>query len=141
VDLEQMREFNNRIIEEFRANNGTVTSMPFGRSVVLVHHKGAKSGVERINPLVHVRQDDDTWLIAASKAGAPSHPAWYHNLLAHPHTSIETPDDGVVDVQADELHGAERDQAWNKFKEFDNAFAEYEARTHRTIPVIALRRR
>ncbi|KUP95940.1 nitroreductase family deazaflavin-dependent oxidoreductase [Thermobifida cellulosilytica] len=136
-----MNDFNRKIIEEFRANGGTVTSAPFGRTLVLVHHRGAKSGIERVNPLVHVRQDPDTWLVAASKGGAPDNPAWYHNLLAHPETTIETPDDGVVDVRVEELTGEERDAAWERFKAERPGFREYEKKTARTIPVLALRRR
>lgn len=108
---------------------------------MLVHHIGAKSGTERITPLMHVRRDEDTWLIAASKAGAPTNPAWYHNLLAHPETVIETPDDGEVAVTATELLGVERDTAWEQFKQASDGFREYEERTARVIPVLALTRR
>ena len=96
-------DYNDRIIAEFRANDGEVAH--FGRDLVLVHHVGAKSGIERVSPLMGIRVDDDTWLIAASKAGAPSHPAWYHNLLAHPEVLIETADAGTVAVRARELIG------------------------------------
>lgn len=138
--MAEFNDFNQKVIEEFRANSGTVTVAPFGRTLVLVHHKGAKSGKARINPVMHVRQDADTWLIADSKAGAPDNPAWYHNLLAHPETKIETPDDGIVDVVVVELTGAQRDQAWEQFKSASSGFADYEERTDRTIPVLALRR-
>lgn len=134
-------DFNQKVIEEFRANDGTVTSAPFGRSLVLVHHKGAKTGKERVNPLMHVREDSNTWYVAASKAGAPDNPDWYYNLKANPETKIETPDDGIVEVTAEELTGSDRDQAWEKFKAASDGFKEYEDRTDRTIPVVALRRR
>ena len=133
--------WNQQIIDEFRSNGGTVTSAPFGRTLVLVHHLGAKSGLARITPVMHVRADTDTWLIAASKAGAPSNPAWYYNLLANPDTVIETPDEGEVEVHVDELTGAERDAAWERFKEASDGFRQYEERTERVIPVLALRRR
>lgn len=136
-----MSDWNQPIIDEFRANGGTVTTAPFGRSLVLLRHIGAKSGTERVTPLMHIRQDSDTWLITASKAGAPENPAWYHNLLAHPEVEIETPDDGVVAVRAVALTGADRDAAWERFKAVGGAFGEYEQRTTRTIPVLALRRR
>lgn len=132
-------DYNDRIIAEFRANDGEVAH--FGRDLVLVHHVGAKSGIERVSPLMGIRVDDDTWLIAASKAGAPSHPAWYHNLLAHPEVLIETADAGTVAVRARELIGAERDEAWTRFTTRSKSFADYEARTTRVIPVIALERR
>ncbi|MEU0313668.1 nitroreductase/quinone reductase family protein [Nocardioides sp. NPDC006273] len=80
-------------------------------------------------------------MIAASKAGAPDNPAWYHNLLANPETKIETPADGVVEVQVSELTGAERDSAWERFKAMSPGFGEYEAKTDRVIPVLALHRR
>ncbi|GGR41281.1 deazaflavin-dependent oxidoreductase (nitroreductase family) [Nocardioides luteus] len=138
---ESYKDWNQAIIDEFRSNDGNVTSVPFGRGLVLVHHVGRKSGVERVSPVAHIRQDDDTWLIAASKAGAPENPAWYHNLLANPETKIETPDDGVVEVEVSELTGAERDAAWERFKEMSPGFADYEKKTDRVIPVLALRRR
>ena len=110
-------DWNQQIIDTFRANNGVVPQ--FGRSLI--------------------RDGEDTWLIAASKAGAPDNPAWYHNLLAHPDVDIETPD-GVVPVRAEELTGAEREAAWAKFTVIPT-FAEYQRNTTRTIPVLALRRR
>jgi deazaflavin-dependent oxidoreductase (nitroreductase family) len=132
-------QFNDGIIDEFRTNDGTVSQ--FGRDLVLVHHRGARSGVERIAPLRAIRTSPDTWLIAASKAGAPENPAWFHNLVAHPDTQIETPDDGMVPVSATVLHGAERDAAWSEFTSVSPAFGEYEQRTTRVIPVVELSRR
>lgn len=137
----EYEDMNRQIIDEFRANGGTVSSRPFGRSLVLVHHIGAKSGIDRTTPVMHIRQDDDTWLIAASKAGMPENPAWYYNLLAHPDTVIETPDDGEVPVTVTDLAGAERDAAWARFTEASPGFRAYEQRTTRTIPVLALTRR
>ena len=135
------KDWNQSIIDEFRSNDGNVTSVPFGRGLVLVHHTGAKTGKERVSPVANLHPDADTWLIAASKAGAPENPAWYHNLLAHPVTKIETPDEGVVEVEVSELTGAERDAAWERFKAMSPGFGEYEAKTDRVIPVLALRRR
>ncbi|PUB27677.1 deazaflavin-dependent oxidoreductase (nitroreductase family) [Promicromonospora sp. AC04] len=137
----QYAQWNQKIIDEFRANSGTVNSAPFGRSLVLVHHTGAKSGTERITPVMYIRQDPDTWLIAASKAGTPENPAWYHNLLAHPDTTIETPDDGVVAVHVVDLKGEERDAAWDRFTTISPGFRAYQERTTRIIPVLALGRR
>lgn len=134
-----MSDWNRKVIEEFRANGGAVTN--FGRELVLLHHVGAKSGTERVTPVRGIRPDGDTWFIAASKAGAPDNPDWYHNLLANPDVAIETPDDGTVEVHVDELTGAERDAAWDRFKAASDGFREYEERTERTIPVLALRRR
>lgn len=135
-----MSDWNAGIITEFRENGGTVTQAGFGRNLVLVHHVGAKSGKERIAPVYAIRADADTWLIAASKAGAPQNPSWFHNLVAHPDITIETPDDGVVDVHADVLEGAERDAQWARFAA-NPGFAAYQEKTTRTIPVVALRKR
>ena len=135
---DMFNDWNQRIIDTFRANAGEVPQ--FGRSLVLVHHIGAKSGLERVSPVMALRDGDDTWLIAASKAGAPENPAWYHNLRANPEAEIETPD-GVVLVRAEELVGADRDAAWSRFTAVSTGFAEYEAKTTRTIPVLALKRR
>ncbi|GIG29783.1 nitroreductase/quinone reductase family protein [Cellulomonas marina] len=136
-----MADWNQQIIEEFRASGGTVTTMGFGRTLVLVHHVGARTGTERVAPLRAIRVDDDTWLVAASKAGAPENPAWFHNLVAHPETVVETPDDGTVPVRAEVLVGDERDAAWARFTSASRGFAEYQEKTARVIPVVALRRR
>lgn len=135
-----LHNWNDSIIAEFRANNGTVTQNGFGRRLILVHHIGAKSGQTRVSPVAAIRQDDDTWLIAASKAGAPDNPAWYHNLRANPDVQIETPDDGVVSVRATVLEGADRDEAWARFTKLSPAFAQYQEKTDRIIPIVALRR-
>lgn len=132
-------EWNQRVIDEFRANAGAVGD--FGRSLVLLHHTGARSGTERVTPVRGIRADPDTWWIAASKAGMPENPAWFHNLLAHPDVVIETPDDGDVPVHAVVLPRAERDAAWEQFKAASEGFASYEQRTTRVIPVVALHRR
>jgi len=137
-----MAGWNDEIIAEFRRTGGSVESRGFGRRLVLLHHRGAKSGTERVTPVMAIRTDDDTWLIAASKAGAPENPHWFHNLLAHPDIEIETPDDGVVAVHADRLEGAERDEGWRRFTALPGGgFASYETKTSRTIPVLRLRRR
>jgi deazaflavin-dependent oxidoreductase (nitroreductase family) len=133
--------WNDAVIEEFRATGGTVTTGGFGRRLVLLHHVGARTGLERVSPVMAVRDDADTWFVAASKGGAPDHPGWYHNLVAHPDVEIETPDDGVVAVRARELLGVERDEAWARFTAMSAGFRQYESRTSRTIPVIALHRR
>lgn len=129
-----MADWNDTIIEEFRANGGTVTTAGFGRSLVLVHHTGARSGEERVAPLMGLHPSDDVWLIAASAAGAPKHPAWFFNLVAHP-------DDSTVAVHARVLEGEERDAGWARFTSASEGFKEYEKKTSRVIPVLELRRR
>lgn len=140
--MADFQDWNAKVIAEFREKGGEVTeAAAFGRSLVLVHHLGARTGTERVTPLVHVRDDEDTWLVAASKAGAPDNPDWYHNLRAHPEVSIETGDEGVVEVRVEELAGADRDAGYERFKQLSDGFREYEEKTSRTIPVLALRRR
>jgi deazaflavin-dependent oxidoreductase (nitroreductase family) len=139
--MTRYQQWNQQIIDEFRTNAGTVTTAGFGRNLVLLHHVGAKTGQQRVTPVRVIRDGADTWLIAASKGGAPEHPAWYHNLRANPDITIETPDDGTVPVHARVLVGAERDDAWARFTAVSDSFRQYELRTSRTIPVIALHRR
>ena len=131
--------WNDQVIAEFHANNGTVER--FGRGLVLIHHIGAKSGEERIAPARALPDGVDAWLVAASKAGAPDNPAWYHNLIANPDVWIETPDDGTVAVHAEVLQGGERNEAWERFTEASPGFRDYEQKTTRTIPVVRLHRR
>jgi deazaflavin-dependent oxidoreductase (nitroreductase family) len=136
---DEMQDFNTKIIEEFRANDGVVGPPFEGAPMVLVHHTGAKSGTERVTPLVYQPLGDD-WAIFGSKAGAPDHPAWFHNLVANPETSIEVGAE-TVPVTATVLEGAERDEIWEKQKELMPGFADYEKATTRTIPVVLLTRR
>ncbi|WP_336921483.1 nitroreductase family deazaflavin-dependent oxidoreductase [Aquipuribacter sp. SD81] len=131
-------DWNQRIIEAFRANGGEVEQ--FGRSLVLVHHVGARTGTERVSPVMGFPTDAG-WLVVASKAGAPEHPAWYRNLLANPSTTLEAPDEGEVAVQVRELDPDERAVAWRRITSEAPGFADYEKRTDRVIPVLELTRR
>jgi deazaflavin-dependent oxidoreductase (nitroreductase family) len=133
--------WNDSVIAEFRANGGEVTLGGFGKNLVLVHSLGATSGAERITPVLGRRSGED-WVVAASNAGAPKHPAWFHNLIAHPDTTIETADSGTVEVAASELTGAEYDTEWAGFVGQSQAFAEYQEKAgSRKIPLVRLRRR
>ncbi|CAM3919030.1 nitroreductase/quinone reductase family protein [Smaragdicoccus niigatensis] len=132
---------NDTIVAEFRANNGTVTTGGFGRHLILVHHIGNKTGTERVTPLFAMRKDQDTWVMVATKAGAPTDPDWLHNLRAFPEVTIETPDDGTVPVRAEEITGPERDAIWAHLTQLVPLLGEYQAKTTRVIPVIALHRR
>lgn len=139
---EAVSDFNQGIIDEFRANGGTVTAMGFGRGLALVHSVGAKSGQPRVNPLAAIR-DDEGWLLPASAGGSPKNPSWYHNLKAHPDVEIEYPDEdggiSTAQVTATELTGAARDEAWDRFKARSSGFAEYEKTAQgRVIPVFRL---
>ena len=134
-------DFNTRIIEEFRANGGKVGGPFDGAPMVLLHHRGAKTGQERVNPLVY-QPVDSAFAIFASKGGAPSHPDWYRNLLANPDTVVEIGTDSIP-VRARELTGDERKGIWERQKEQMPGFSEYESKTKgvREIPVILLERR
>lgn len=134
-----MNDFNATIIDEFRANDGRVGGPFEGAPMILVHHTGARSGTERVTPLVYLPDGDD-WVIFASRAGAPNNPAWYHNLVANPETTVEVGAE-TVEVAASEAVGAERDRLFEAQKAVMPQFAEYEAKTDRTIPVLVLRRR
>jgi len=133
-----MSNFNQGIIEEFRANGGKVAS--FGDApMVLITTTGAKTGKTLVTPLVSQPQDDGTLYIFASYAGAPKNPAWYHNLVAHPEVEVEFGTDRFT-ATATPLTGAERDRVFDRQKEIFPTFAEYEAKTTRIIPVVALTR-
>jgi deazaflavin-dependent oxidoreductase (nitroreductase family) len=129
-------DFNRRNIEEFRANHGRLGGPFEGAPVLLLHSKGARSGQERVTPMMYMA-DGDRYLVFASAAGADRNPAWYHNLVAHPDATIEV-GDGHVGVHAVELHGAERDAKYAVQAERYPGFAEYERKTTRRIPVLAL---
>jgi len=101
-------DFNARIIEEFRANGGRVGGPFEGQPLLLLHHVGARSGQQRVNPLVYQR-DDGRYVIFASKAGAPTNPDWYHNLKAHPEADIEV-GTAKIAVRASEATGEERER-------------------------------
>jgi len=133
-----MSNYNQGIIEEFRANGGKVAS--FGDApMVIITTTGAKSGKTLVTPLVSQPQDDGTLYIFASYAGAPKNPAWYHNLVAHPEVEVEFGTDRFT-ATATPLTGAERDRVFDRQKEIFPTFAEYEAKTTRIIPVVALTR-
>jgi deazaflavin-dependent oxidoreductase (nitroreductase family) len=132
-------DFNAKVIDEFRANAGRVGGNFDGMPILLLHHTGAKSGAERVNPLAY-QADDGRYVIFASKAGAPEHPGWYHNLKANPETTIEVGAE-TLPVLAEEATGAERDRLYATQAERIPQFAEYEKSAGRTIPVMVLSRR
>lgn len=138
--MSDMDDFNAGVIADFRENGGKVGGPFDGAPMVLVHHRGAKSGVERVTPLMY-RPDGERVIIFASKAGAPDNPAWYFNLVAHPDTTIEIGTETDVAVRATVLKGAERDRIWDAQKADVPQFAEYEVSAgDRVIPVVALDR-
>jgi deazaflavin-dependent oxidoreductase (nitroreductase family) len=129
-------DFNTRIIEEFRANAGRVGGPFEGATLLLLHTDGAKSGQHYVTPVVTV-EDQGRYIIFASKAGAPHHPSWLHNLKANPNLHIEI-GDRKLEVTAEEVTGAERDRLYKEQVERMPQFAEYQAATERVIPIVAL---
>jgi deazaflavin-dependent oxidoreductase (nitroreductase family) len=129
-------ETNARIIEEFRANDGRVGGAFEGMPLLLLHHTGAKSGTRRVNPVAYLA-DDGRYVVFASRGGAPSNPAWYHNLVAHPEATVEVGTD-TIDVLASEASGEERERLYGAQVERIPQFGEYQKRTQRLIPVIVL---
>jgi deazaflavin-dependent oxidoreductase (nitroreductase family) len=129
-------DWNQSVIEEFRANGGTVGGQFAGAPLLILHSTGAKSGQERVIPLMY-RPEGDDLVIFASKGGAPTNPDWLHNLRAHPKASVEVGGD-TKQVVAREAQGDERERIWAAHKEAYPGFAEYEAKTDRVIPVVIL---
>lgn len=130
---------NAEVIDEYRANDGKVGGMFEGESLVLLHHVGAKSGVERVSP-VALHTEDDRMFVFASKAGLAENPAWYHNLVAHPETAVEL-GSRTIPVRAVVVTGDERDAVFARNAAVRPQFAEYQATVDRLIPVIELVRR
>jgi deazaflavin-dependent oxidoreductase (nitroreductase family) len=133
-----MDEFNKGVIEEFRANGGRVGGPFEGAPLLLLTSIGAKSGAPRTTPLMYL-PDGERLVIFASKAGAPSHPAWYHNLLANRSATIEVGGD-TFDVDVDVASGEERERLFSQQSELMPQFADYAQKTTREIPVVVLER-
>jgi deazaflavin-dependent oxidoreductase (nitroreductase family) len=129
-------DWNSKIIEEFRANQGKVGGPFAGAPLLLLHTVGAKTGQPRVNPVMY-QPVGGSYAIFATKGGAPTHPAWYHNLLAHPRVSAEIGSQ-TVPLVARVAEGAERDRIWAVQKRDQPGFADYETKTTRQIPVIIL---
>lgn len=136
--MSELNNWNQRIIEEFRANHGKVGGPFEHASMLLLHTKGAKTGGERLAPLVF-QADGDRVVIFASKGGAPTNPDWFHNIKANPDVTVEVGDE-VYAARATIATGEERERLWSRQKELAPMFAEYEKRAPREIPVIVLER-
>ena len=136
-----MSGWNERVIAEFRENDGVTKG--WGKSLVVMHTVGARSGELRLAPVMGLRDGAGGWFVVASKGGAPEHPAWYHNLVAHPSFDVEAHIDGrvqTVPVTAHELSGAEYDETWSSFVAKSAAFQEYADRAGRVLPIFRLQR-
>ena len=130
--------WNQAIIDEFRANSGKVGGPFAGKTLLLLHTVGARSGQERINPVATI-QDGDRLVIIASKAGAPTNPDWYYNILAHPRVMVEFGTE-QFQAQAEIVTEPERTRYYNRMVEMMPGFADYQRKTTRVIPVIRLTR-
>ncbi len=130
---------NAQIIAEFRANAGKVGGMFEGAPLLLLHSTGAKSGAERVTPMMYQAVGDD-FAVFASYAGGPKNPAWFHNLVANPDASVEVGTD-IVEVTARVADGEEREVIWTTQRERYPVFAGYEQKITRQIPVVVLERR
>lgn len=131
-----IRQINTRVIEQFRAG-GPIEGMNRD-GLVLLTTTGAKSGQTRTTPMMFHR-DGDRLLVIASNVGAPKHPDWYVNLVAHPHVVVEVGSERF-DATATPLTGIERERAWTTLKQTYPFFAEHETKTSRQIPVVELTR-
>ena len=136
--MSEPSDWNTKIIEEFRANGGEVGGPFEGAPMLLLHTTGAKSGKERVNPVVY-QQVGDEIAVFASKAGAPSDPDWYRNLVANPDVTVEIGRETVA-MHARVAEGEERTRIWEKQKQEMPGFADYEAKAGREIPVVVLSR-
>ena len=133
-----MSDRNKKIIEEFRANSGKVGGFFANNTLLLLHTTGAKSGEERINPLVTF-EDSERLVVIASKGGAPSHPAWYHNLVANPVVGVEY---GTEEFQAQAriTSEPERTELYEMMEKRMASFSGYKEKAGRIIPVVTLTR-
>jgi deazaflavin-dependent oxidoreductase (nitroreductase family) len=134
-----MSDWNAEIIDEFRENDGRVGGMFEGAPLLLLHHVGAKTGTERVSPLMYQAVNGD-FAVFASKAGADTNPDWFYNLMANPQTKVEIGIDTTT-VRARVTEGTEHDRIWEQQKHAWPRFAEYERTTSRNvIPVVVLER-
>ncbi|MFE4669468.1 nitroreductase/quinone reductase family protein [Streptomyces sp. NPDC056716] len=130
-------DFNQQVIDEFRARQGRVGGYFEGARLILLTTTGARTGARHTTPLGFLADGDGRILVIASAGGSPRHPAWYHNVLAHPRVTVES---GVFRYEADAtvLTGEERERAWTRAVETDEGWAEYQRKAGRVIPVVAL---
>ncbi len=133
-----MSDFNKKIIEEFRANDGKVGGHFANNTLLLLHTTGARSGKERVNPLVTF-EDDGRLVVVASKGGAPSHPDWYHNVLANPVVEVEYGPEKFK-ARASVTEEPERTELYAKMEDQMASFSDYKVKAGRVIPVITLTR-
>jgi deazaflavin-dependent oxidoreductase (nitroreductase family) len=135
--LLHMSDWNTNVIEEFRANGGKVGGNFEGAPLLLLHTTGAKSGLERVNPVMYQELGDGRIAVFASKAGMDTHPDWYHNLVVNPDVTAEIGTE-TRNFRSRTATNSEREPIWSKQKHDYPGFADYEMKTSRQIPVIIL---
>ena len=129
-------DWNAQVIAEFRKNHGKVGGNFEGAPLLLLHTIGRRSGKPRVNPVMYLK-DGDRYFVFASKAGADSHPDWFRNLQEQPDVRIEVGDQ-TIDVHAEEIRGQERNRLYERQASLYSGFADYQRKTKRVIPVVAL---
>lgn len=134
--MSDVTDWNAKIIEEFRANDGRVGGQFEGAPVLLLHTTGAKTGQERVNPMMFLDLDGHRYVFA-SKAGADTNPDWYHNLVAHPGVTVEAGTQ-TYPATAVALKEPERSRVYEEQARRYPGFAEYQEKTSRVIPVVEL---
>jgi deazaflavin-dependent oxidoreductase (nitroreductase family) len=132
-------DYNTRIVEEFRATGGHPGGEWEGTPMLLIHHLGVRSGIERVTPLGCFPLGDGRFAIVASAGGSPAHPGWYHNLKASPAITVEEGGDTFTAV-AEELVGPARAELWPKLVERYPTLGAHQARTKRQFPILVLSR-
>ena len=137
--MAETNNWNEQVIHEFRTHEGKVKGPFEGATLLLLNTTGAKSGKQRTSPLMYL-PDHNRLIIFASKGGAPMNPDWYHNLLAHPEASVEVGTE-TFPVTATVVTGEERDRLYAMHAKRFPQFADYETKTTRKIPVVALTRK
>ena len=138
-DPDSITEFNAGVIAEFRSNGGRVGGPLADTPILLLHHLGARSGVERVTPVAYTPEGDGAFVIVASNGGSPTHPSWYHNLKANPRIEVEVGTDSFMAV-AHELNGSARADVWPTLVAAAPSVGDFQSKTTRQIPVFMLRR-
>jgi deazaflavin-dependent oxidoreductase (nitroreductase family) len=137
--MTDQNDYNRRLIEEFRTDRSKTDTPLAGRPLLLLTTKGAKSGQQRTIPIMYI-PDGNRLIVIASNAGAPTHPDWYHNLVAHREVTVEVGSE-TFDATAIVLEGTPRQEMWTRIVELYPFFTEHQAKITRQIPLIALERR
>jgi deazaflavin-dependent oxidoreductase (nitroreductase family) len=134
--MSDVQDWNSKIIQEFRANEGRVGGPFAGAPVLLLHTNGAKTGLERVNPMMYADLDGRRYVFA-TKAGADTNPDWYWNLVTHPDVTVEVGTE-TYEAAAVPVTGDDRDRIYAEQARQYQGFAEYEQMTSRIIPVVEL---